>query len=72
MRIGIMAGTTGTKAPEAFLAEARAAAEAGLETYWMPQVLGLDALGLLGWLGAEVPGILDVARNHHERRGAFV
>jgi 5,10-methylenetetrahydromethanopterin reductase len=57
MRIGIMAGTTGTEAPDAFLADARVAAEAGLETYWLPQVLGLDALMLLGWLGASVDGI---------------
>jgi 5,10-methylenetetrahydromethanopterin reductase len=57
MRIGIMAGTTGTEAPEAFAGDAGAAAEAGLETWWLPQVFGYDALTMLGWLGAEVPGI---------------
>jgi 5,10-methylenetetrahydromethanopterin reductase len=57
MRIGVMAGTKGTEAPDAFLADARAAAEAGLDSWWLPQVLGPDALVLLGWLGAEVQGI---------------
>jgi F420-dependent oxidoreductase-like protein len=57
MRIGIMAGTTGKEAPDVFADEARAAAGAGLQTWWLPQVFGYDALTALGWLGAEVPGI---------------
>jgi 5,10-methylenetetrahydromethanopterin reductase len=57
MRIGIMAATTGTEGSEVYAADALAAAEAGLETYWLPQIFGFDALTLLGWLSTAVPGI---------------
>lgn len=57
MRIGIMAGTGGKESPEAVLEDVRAAAGAGLHSYWMPQAMGYEALGLLGWLAREVPGI---------------
>ncbi len=57
MRIGIMAGTSGTEAPDVYAGEAAACAEAGLETWWLPQIFGYDALTLLGWLSTAVPGI---------------
>jgi 5,10-methylenetetrahydromethanopterin reductase len=57
MRIGIMAGTTRAESPEAFASEARTAAEAGLQSWWLPHVFGYDALTALGWLAAEVTGI---------------
>lgn len=52
-----MAGTGGKEPPEAVAEDVRAAAEAGLHSYWMPQAMGYEALGLLGWLAREVPGI---------------
>lgn len=52
-----MAGTGGKEPPEAVAEDVRAAAEAGLHSYWMPQAMGYEALGLLGWLAREAPGI---------------
>jgi 5,10-methylenetetrahydromethanopterin reductase len=56
MRVGILAGT-GAESVDAYAAHARAAAEAGLHHWWLPQVLGLDALAVLGVVAREVPGI---------------
>jgi 5,10-methylenetetrahydromethanopterin reductase len=57
MRVGILAGTSGAKSIDDFAGEARAAAEAGLHHWWLPQILGLDALTLLGVVSREVPAI---------------
>jgi 5,10-methylenetetrahydromethanopterin reductase len=57
MRIGILAGTTGSETVETYAAGCRSAAEAGLHHWWLPQVLGLDALAVLGVVAREVPGI---------------
>jgi F420-dependent oxidoreductase-like protein len=57
MRIGILAGTTGAETVDVYAAEARAAAEAGLHHWWVPQILGLDALAVIGVVAREVPDI---------------
>lgn len=57
MRVGTLAGTSGTVTVERYAAEARAAADAGLDHWWLPQILGFDALGLIGCVAREVPGI---------------
>lgn len=58
MRIGIFdsssaEGGTIDQAVDA----ARAAADAGFASFWMPQIFGLEALAVLGIVGREVPGI---------------
>jgi 5,10-methylenetetrahydromethanopterin reductase len=57
MRVGILAGTSGAESIDDYAAGARAAAEAGLHHWWLPQILGLDALTVLGVVAREVPGI---------------
>lgn len=57
MRIGIFAGTTGTVSPADVQADASAAAAAGFDTYWLPQVLGWDVPTIIGGVGQRVPGI---------------
>jgi F420-dependent oxidoreductase-like protein len=57
MRIGTLAGTSGAESVDEYLAAARAAAEAGLHHWWLPQILSLDALTVLGVVAREVPDI---------------
>src|SRR3954453_14481590 len=56
MRIGIFGGT-GTQSIDDIVAAARAAARDGFASYSLPQIFGLDALGLLAIIGHEVPRI---------------
>jgi F420-dependent oxidoreductase-like protein len=59
MRIGTFAGDLGgpRSTVQAAVDAARAAADAGFTSFWMPQIFGLDALTTLGIIGAQVPGI---------------
>jgi len=56
MRIGIFGGT-GSQTVDAVIADARGAEQDGFASYSLPQVFGLDALGLLAIIGHEVPRI---------------
>lgn len=57
MRIGIFAGTTGSLSPLDVEMEASAAAAAGFDTYWLPQVFAWDAQTIIAAVGQRVPGI---------------
>lgn len=58
MDIGILGRSRGRNGYEAMVASATEAAEAGLDTYWLSQIVGeADAMTLLGALGRDVPGI---------------
>ena len=59
MRIGTFAGDLGgpNSTVQAAVDAARAAADLGFTSFWMPQIFGLDALTALGVIGAQVPGI---------------
>jgi F420-dependent oxidoreductase-like protein len=57
MRIGIFGDTATTNSFDAVISAAKAAANDGFATYWMPQVFGLDALTALAIVGREVDGI---------------
>jgi 5,10-methylenetetrahydromethanopterin reductase len=56
MRIGFFAGS-GVPSLDAAVAAARRAHDAGFDTFWLPQVTGLDALVALAVVAREVPHI---------------
>lgn len=59
MRIGTFAGDlAGSRSTvQDAVDSARAAANAGFTSFWMPQIFGLDALTTLAVIGAQVPNI---------------
>ena len=57
MRIGIFGGTTANGPIDTIVDAARAAADDGFASYWLPQIFGMDALTALAVAGREVPGI---------------
>ena len=57
MRIGIFGGDTANGPIDAIVDAARAAADAGFATFWLPQIFGVDAVNALGVVGREVPVI---------------
>ena len=58
MKLGIFDGNSGPQVTvDDYVANARAAAEAGFDSYWLPQIFGMEALTLLAVVGREVPGI---------------
>jgi F420-dependent oxidoreductase-like protein len=57
MRIGIFAGHTANGPIDATVDAARAAADDGFATFWLPQIFGMEALTALAVVGREVPGI---------------
>jgi F420-dependent oxidoreductase-like protein len=58
MRIGVITGDAiGRSAFERIRAEAHHAVEDGLQSFWLPQIFGLDALTTLAVLAPELPGI---------------
>ena len=58
MKLGIFDGNSGPHVGiDDYEANARAAAEAGFDSYWLPQIFGMEALTLLAVVGREVPGI---------------
>ena len=56
MRIGIFGGT-GSQSIDDIVAAARSAEQDGFASYSLPQIFGLDAMGLLAIIGREVPRI---------------
>jgi len=56
MRIGIFGGT-GRKSVDEVVAAARQSEADGFASYVLPQIFGLDAMGMLGVIGREVPRI---------------
>ena len=56
MRIGIFGGTDARPFDD-YVADALAAEQEGFASYTLPQIFGLDAMGLLGVIGREVPRI---------------
>ena len=57
MRIGIFGGDTANGPIDAIVDAARAAADDGFASFWLPQIFGMDALTALAVVGREVPGI---------------
>lgn len=57
MRIGSMSNAINGGTVDDFIAEARAAREAGYHTFWTSQIFGHDALTALALAGREVPDI---------------
>ena len=57
MRIGIFGGDTANGPIGTIVDAARAAADDGFASYWLPQIFGMDALTALAVAGREVPGI---------------
>jgi len=57
MRIGIFGGDTGGRTIDDVVAEARAAERDGFASFALPQIFGLDAMGVLAIIGREVPRI---------------
>ena len=57
MRIGSMSNAINGGTVDDFIAEARAAKEAGYHTFWTSQIFGHDALTALALAGREVPDI---------------
>lgn len=57
MRIGYFGGDTGGRTIDDVVADARAAEQDGFTSYALPQIFGLDAMGVLALVGREVPRI---------------
>ncbi len=57
MKIGIFGGDTAGRTIDAVVADARAAEADGFASYALPQIFGLDAMGVLAIVGREVPRI---------------
>lgn len=57
MKIGILGGDTAGRSIDDIVAEARAAEADGFSSYALPQIFGLDAMGVLTVVGREVPRI---------------
>lgn len=56
-RYGVTLGPAGANLVRSALAQAREAAEFGVDSVWMGQRLDYDAIGLAGLVGAQVPDI---------------
>ena len=58
MRIGIFTGdVTGDSSIDAIVGAAKAAADQGFPSLWLPQIFGADAITVASVIGREVPGI---------------
>lgn len=57
MRIGIFGGSADAGPIDAVVDAARAAADDGFASFWLPQIFGLDALTTLAIVGRDVPRI---------------
>jgi 5,10-methylenetetrahydromethanopterin reductase len=57
VRIGIFGGDTAGRPVEDVITEARAAQHDGFASFVLPQIFGLDAMGVLAVVGREVPRI---------------
>jgi 5,10-methylenetetrahydromethanopterin reductase len=57
VRIGIFGGHTANGPTDKIVDAARAAADDGFATFWLPQIFGVDALTTLAVVGREVRGI---------------
>src|SRR6476646_7899735 len=57
MRIGIFGGDTAGRTIDQVVADARQAEADGFDTYALPQIFGLDAMGVFAVVGREVPRI---------------
>ncbi len=57
MKIGIFGGDTAGRSIDDVVADARAAEVDGFASYALPQIFGLDAMGVLAIVGREVPRI---------------
>src|SRR5207248_5065226 len=57
MRIGFFGGDTAGRTIDDVVADARAAEQDGFASYALPQIFGLDAMGVLAVVGREVPRI---------------
>jgi F420-dependent oxidoreductase-like protein len=57
MKIGIFGGDTAGRSVDDVVTDARAAEADGFSSYALPQIFALDAMGVLGIVGREVPRI---------------
>ena len=57
MRIGIFGGDAGGRTIDDVVDGARAAEQAGFASFVLPQIFGLDGMGMLAIIGREVPRI---------------
>lgn len=57
MRIGLFGGDTAGRTIDDVVEAARGAERAGFASYWLPQIFGLDAMGVLAVVGREVARI---------------
>jgi F420-dependent oxidoreductase-like protein len=57
MRIGVFGGLAANGPIDEMVEDARAAADEGFATFWLPQIFGFDALTALAVIGREVPRI---------------
>jgi F420-dependent oxidoreductase-like protein len=57
MRIGMFGGDTAGRSIDSVVDDARRAATDGFASYTLPQIFGLDAMGVLAVVGREVPDI---------------
>lgn len=57
MRIGLFGGDTAGRTIDDVVADARATEQDGFASYALPQIFGLDAMGVLAVVGREVPRI---------------
>src|SRR5881394_3965940 len=57
MRIGFFGGDTAGRTIDDVVADARAAEQDGFASYALPQIFGLDAMGMLAVIGREVPRV---------------
>src|SRR5205814_2882796 len=57
MRIGYFGGDIGRRTIDDVVADARAAEHDGFSSYALPQIFGLDAMGVLAIVGRDVPRI---------------
>src|SRR5579859_7922338 len=55
MKIGIFGGDTAGRTLDDVVADARSAEADGFASYALPQIFGLDAMGVLAVVGREVP-----------------
>jgi 5,10-methylenetetrahydromethanopterin reductase len=58
MKIGLFGGDTAGRTIDDVVADARAAEVDGFASYALPQIFGLDAMGVLAIVGREVPRIM--------------
>ena len=57
MKIGIFGGDTAGRSVDDVVTDARAAEADGFSSYALPQIFALDAMGVLGIVGREIPRI---------------